>query len=110
MRARKSVRIGAVAALSSLLFAAVAAAEGRIEQREENQQRRIAQGVRSGQLTPRETARLERRESRLNGEVHHLRKDDGGKLTSRERRIVNRQQNRLSRHIDRQKHDARHRG
>jgi len=38
-----------------------------IKKRQENQQDRIAQGVGSGQLTPRETARLEHREANLNG-------------------------------------------
>jgi len=107
MKFRKSVEIAAAAALSPLFFAAVAAAEGRIGAREQNQQRRIAQGIRSGQLTPRETARLERQESRLNGEIRDMREDDGGKLTPKDRRVVNRQQDRLSRQIYRQKHDRR---
>ena len=107
MKFRKSVEIAAVAALSPLFFGAVAAAEGRIGAREQNQQRRIAQGIRSGELTPRETARLENQESRLNGEIRDLRQDNGGRLTPKDRRIVNRQQDRLSRHIYRQKHDSR---
>lgn len=107
MRIRKLVRPAAAAVLSPLLFAAIASAESRIERRKENQQRRIAQGVASGELTPRETARLERQETRLNGEIRDMREDDGGRLTPKDRRIVNRQQNRLSRRIYRQKHDRR---
>ncbi len=110
MRLRKSVKVAAVAALGPLFLGAVAAAEGRIGAREENQQRRIAQGIRSGELTPRETARLENQESRVNGEIRDMREDNGGKLTPKDRRIVNRQQNRLSNRIYRQKHDAQHRG
>jgi hypothetical protein len=83
-----------------------ARAEGRIQQRRENQQDRIAAGVASGQLTPRETARLERGEARLNGEIRDMREDGGGKLTARDRRVVNRQQDVLSRRIYRQKHDG----
>jgi hypothetical protein len=94
---------GALAAF--LLLAPSAEAAGRIKRRAENQQDRIAQGVKSGQLTARETARLERREARLNREVRELREDNGGRLTPRERAKVNRQQNRLSRQIYRQKHD-----
>ena len=105
MRIRKLVRPAAAAVLSPLLFAAIASAENRIERRKENQQRRIAQGVASGELTPRETARLERQETRLNGEIREMREDGGGKLTPKDRRIVNRQQNRLSRRIHRRKHD-----
>ncbi len=43
-----------------------------VNERRENQQHRIAQGVRSGQLTADETSRLETRESRLN---HKIRAD-----------------------------------
>jgi hypothetical protein len=79
-----------------------------INQRRENQQDRIAQGVRSGQLTAGETSRLESREARLNHEVRADRYAHDGHLTAPERRQVNRQQNRLSRSIYRDKHnDAR---
>jgi hypothetical protein len=84
------------------------AAEGRIKERKENQQKRIAQGVQSGSLTPRETARLEHKEARLNREIRHDRKVNGGNLTNNEKKQINRQQNRLSRDIYRQKHDAQH--
>ncbi|MGA9814280.1 MAG: hypothetical protein WBQ64_15955 [Terriglobales bacterium] len=80
---------------------------GTIHQRKENQQDRIAQGVKSGQLTAGETEHLEKREVRINKEVHNERVANGGKLTSAERRQVNRQQNRTSRAIYRKKHNAR---
>src|SRR3954468_435304 len=73
---------------------AVAPPPGTIHQRKENQQDRIAQGVKSGQLTAGETAHLEKREARINKEVHNERAANGGKLTPAERRQVNRQQNR----------------
>ena len=79
---------------------------GRIGRRAENQQDRIAQGVKSGQLTARETARLETKEVRLNHEVADMREDNGGKLTAGERAKVNRQQNQISRDIYGQKHDG----
>lgn len=75
-----------------------------IRQREVNQQKRIAEGIENGQLTPRETARIEKQESNLNQEIRHDRKTGGG-LSPKERRQINRQQNRLSREIYRQKHD-----
>lgn len=77
-----------------------------IRQRQANQQRRIGQGIKSGQLTAREGARLERKEARVNREVARDRAANGGKLTPGERRSINRQQNRLSRQIYRQKHNA----
>jgi hypothetical protein len=86
---------------------AAAPPPGTIHQRKENQQHRIAQGVKSGQLTAGETAHLEKREARINKEVHNERVANGGKLTAAERRQVNRQQNRVSRDIYRKKHNAR---
>ena len=80
---------------------------GKIGQRRENQQDRIAQGIRSGQLTAGETARLEGHEQHLNREISGARQLNGGKLTPAERQAVNRQQNRLSSQIYKDKHNAR---
>ena len=79
-----------------------------INQRKVDQQDRIANGVKNGSLTPRETARLENKEANLNHEIRHDRKVNGGNLTNKEKAQVNRQQNRLSKDIYRQKHDAQH--
>jgi len=100
-----AVRLAGAAALVVGLEAAGWANE--IGERRENQQDRIAQGVKSGQLTAGETARLEHREARLNREIRTDRQANGGRLTRQERRQVNRQQNRLSRQIYRDKHDQR---
>jgi hypothetical protein len=81
--------------------------KGVIGQRRENQQDRIAQGIRSGQLTPRETAHLENKEQGLNRELGGMRQANGGKLTKGDRALVNRQQNRLSGQIYAKKHNAR---
>ena len=94
------------AALTLALAAPALAAE--VDRREERQQDRIAQGVRSGELTPRETARLERKEARIDRQIKTERAANGGKLTPAERRQVNREQDRMSRRIYRQKHDAQH--
>ena len=78
-----------------------------INQRKENQQDRIAQGVKSGELTSGETANLESKESALNKEEHNMRADDNGHLTAGDRAKLNRQQNRLSRQIYNKKHNGR---
>jgi hypothetical protein len=78
-----------------------------IAQRKANQQARIAQGVKSGQLTAHETANLERKEAKLNQETREMRAENGGKLTPAEKAKVTRQQNHLSRQIYRKKHNAR---
>jgi hypothetical protein len=77
-----------------------------VNERRENQQDRIANGVQSGQLTAGETKNLESREANLNREVKDDRQADGGKLTAAERRQVNRQQNNLSKSIYNDKHNA----
>ena len=80
--------------------------EGSVNDRRTDQQRRIANGVQSGQLTAGETKRLETREANVNREIKTDRAADGGKLTEQERRQVNRQQNNLSRSIYKDKHNA----
>jgi len=80
-------------------------AMNRVNARETNQQNRIANGVRSGQMTPRETANTERREANINREVRQDRQANGGRLTNQERQQVNRQQNRASKQIYQDKHN-----
>lgn len=89
--------------VSSPMFAA------RVDKRQKEQQERIAQGVKSGELTARETVRLEREQVKLQREKHDMREDNGGTLTNREKVKLNNQQNRLSRQIYRQKHDGQRR-
>ena len=83
------------------------AAMSRVNTREGNQQARIANGAKSGQLTPRETSRLENRQSNIHREVHNDRAANGGKLTPQERAQVNHQQNNASKQIYNEKHNAR---
>src|SRR5215469_10242556 len=77
-----------------------------VGKRAENQQDRIAQGVKSGQLTAGETGNLETKEAAINGEVKADRAANGGKLTAAEKAQVNRQQNKLSNQIYQDKHNA----
>jgi len=96
--------------VGALLLGSVSSvlAQNEVNQRQRNQQKRIAEGVENGSLTPAETARLERQEAAIHHEVKTERKANGGKLTPQERRQVNRQQDRESKRIYRQKHDAQH--
>ena len=100
------------AALAVLTFPAVAqtdnsAQPATINQRKENQQDRIGNGVQSGQLTAGETHNLEKKESELNHEEHDMRKLDNGHLTAADRATLNQQQNKLSNQIYKDKHNAR---
>ena len=78
-----------------------------IRDRKINQQDRIAQGVRSGQLTPRETSHLEHQEAAINHEERAMRAQDNGHLTAADRHLINKQQNAESKRIYRDKHNAR---
>lgn len=74
-------------------------------QRDANQQERIEQGLQSGQLSTKETGRLEREEQHIDRqEAHDLKQ--GGTLTPQEKARINREQNRVSSNIYREKHNA----
>lgn len=75
-----------------------------IDKRQANQQKRIDQGVKSGQLTGKEAARLEKREAKLESDKEKAQAD--GKVTKQERKKLHREANRDSKAIFRQKHDA----
>jgi hypothetical protein len=69
------------------------------------QQQRIANGVKNGKLTPAQTANLERRESQVQAREQKDMAAHNGHLTKAEQRGINRQQNRISRSIYKDKHN-----
>jgi hypothetical protein len=77
-----------------------------IGQRKVDQQGRIANGARSGQLTAHETSHLEHQEAGINHEEHAMRAQDNGHLTHQDRQTLHAQQNQESRRIYRDKHNA----
>ena len=95
-------------AVTGMMMTSAAMQAQEIQQRKENQQDRIANGVSNGSLTPHETANLEHKEAGLNHEIRRDRRQNGGNLTNKEKAQVNRQQNQLSRNIYRDKHNAAH--
>jgi len=101
-------KLTVVALFGALALPAIAQSNHEINQRKENQQDRIAQGVKSGQLTPRETRHLEAREAHINHQEARMKAANGGHLTPGERAKINREQNQTSRAIYRDKHNARH--
>ena len=75
-----------------------------VNSRETRQQDRIANGVKNGQLTPGQTARLEHGEQRLqNNEKKDMAKDNGH-LTKQDQRQLNREANHMSKRIATDKH------
>ena len=99
--ARKSF----IAVLMALPIIAVAGTrDPGVNQRQHQQQDRIGQGVRSGELTRGETRRLE-------GEQRHIRREEraykaDGQLTRAERRDLHQDLNVASGNIYNEKHDA----
>lgn len=77
-----------------------------VNRREQAQQRRIGHGARTGQLTPREASKLEKKEQHL---VRNQRRDmakDGGHLTAKDQAKLNREANHVSRDIYKDKHNG----
>jgi hypothetical protein len=77
-----------------------------VNQREGNQQQRIANGVRDGQMTSGEAARADQRQANIDRQVHNDRVDNGGTLTNQERNQVNHEQNGASRQIYNENHNG----
>jgi hypothetical protein len=77
-----------------------------IEQRKDNQQQRIGNGMENGSLTAGESGRLENQEMSLNREERNMRAADDGKLTTADKAKLTRQQNRISTNIYRDKHNG----
>ncbi|HKD03784.1 MAG TPA: hypothetical protein VKB77_15210 [Terriglobales bacterium] len=70
-----------------------------INQRQENQQDRIANGIKNGKLTPGQAAHLERGEQRLENNEKKDMAADGGHLTKQDQRQLNREANHMSKRI-----------
>lgn len=84
--------------------ASAPAATPGIDQRQANQEKRIDQGIASGQLNKREARRLDRRQDRIDRAENQAKAD--GSVTKAERQRLHQKQQRASRAIYRQKHDA----
>ena len=75
----------------------------RIDKRQDNQERRIEQGAKSGALTEKEAARLEKGQKRVQRMEDKAVAD--GKVTAKERRRIEHAQDQQSKKIYREKHD-----
>jgi hypothetical protein len=72
--------------------------------REQNQQNRIGNGVKTGTLNSKQAAHLENRETAVQNREKKDMAAHNGHLTKAEQRGINRQQNRISKSIYRDKH------
>ena len=108
-----------ILAVGGLMFVGAAAAQpqagpgqvdpghprvNQVNGRETNQQKRIANGVKNGKLTPGQTARLEKREQGIQKTQKRDMAAHNGHLTKAEQKNLNRRQNNVSKSIYKDKH------
>jgi len=74
--------------------------------REANQDQRIANGLKSGQMTSGEAARADRTQSNIDSQVHNDRVANGGTLTGQEKQQISGEQNAASRQISNENHNG----
>jgi len=102
MKLSTLIAAGLVAA--TLPLATAAASADQIDRRQAEQERRIQQGVRSGELTRGEYRQLEAEQARIR-EMERRAKADGH-VDRAERARIEAAQNAASRHIYQEKHDS----
>ena len=100
--------ITACVLLNTLGFTKISLADvntPRVDQRQENQEHRIEQGVASGALTDREANRLENQQDRIERLEDNAKAD--GMVTRSEKARLTHKQNKADRAITRKKHNLR---
>jgi hypothetical protein len=108
MRLVKYILVAALAAMPAITIAQTpvpAAQRQTIRQREVNQHRRIAAGVRAGRINAGQAAHLRLEQRSIHREMRMMRARHNGRLTPRDRRMLTHRQNVASRRIFRAKHN-----
>ena len=93
------------ALLTLTLAEPILAQAGPIKERQKNQQERIDEGVKGGELTKKETLKLEAEQGKIQRKKRRFRRNDG-KLGPKERAKLEQEQDKASKHIYKEKHDA----
>jgi len=75
-----------------------------VNQREQNQQDRIANGVKNGTMTPGQAAHVEKQEQHIENQEKRDMARNNGHLTKAEQKQLNKEQNKTSKEIYRDKH------
>jgi hypothetical protein len=75
-----------------------------VNRREQNQQNRIGNGLKNGTLNSKQATNLEKRETSVDNREKRDMAAHNGHLTKAEQRGINRQQNRISKSIYKDKH------
>lgn len=98
----KSTILAALVA-AALPVAAQTPSTPRVGERQANQEARIQQGVKSGELTPKETAKLEKGQDKVQKMENKAVAD--GKVTPKERAKLEKAQDKQSKKIAKKKHN-----
>jgi hypothetical protein len=77
-----------------------------VNAREQNQQDRIANGVKNGTMTPGQASRVENKEQHIENQEKADMAAHNGHLTKGEQKQLNKEQNRTSKQIYKDKHDG----
>ena len=77
-----------------------------VNAREQNQQDRIANGVQNGTMTPGQASRVENKEQHIDNQEKADMAANNGHLTKGEQKQLNKEQNRTSKRIYKDKHDG----
>jgi hypothetical protein len=77
-----------------------------VNAREQNQQDRIANGEKNGTMTPGQAAHVERQEQHIDNQEKADMAAHNGHLTKHEQRQLNKEQNKTSKEIYKDKHDG----
>jgi uncharacterized membrane protein YebE (DUF533 family) len=105
MKMKSAIRAAlAVAGLAAAFGAAAQTQTSGADQRQANQQARIDQGKATGALSKREATRVQAGQAKVAGMKQAAAAD--GRVTRAERQAIQKEQNKQSRRIYRQKHDG----
>ena len=99
----KTIIATIVIAAFALPGLALAQSTSRIDKRQDYQDKRIEQGVKSGELNKKEAARMEKGQERVQQMENKAMVD--GKVTTKEKVVIEHAQDRQSKRIYRQKND-----
>ncbi|HXY51379.1 MAG TPA: hypothetical protein VEI01_18155 [Terriglobales bacterium] len=75
-----------------------------VNQREQNQQDRIANGLKNGTMTPGQAAHVEKQEQHIENQEKRDMARNNGHLTKAEQKQLNKEQNKTSKEIYKDKH------
>lgn len=96
-----------IAALLTIGAIAGTAGAQTVDQRHNDQQRRIDHGLRSGSMTPGEARRVEGQQRSIGRQEARMRDRNGGHLNGYDRAVLQHREDRASRHIYNAKHNGR---